>query len=169
MLESRLRIRATTGSGSLSRCSSSLIASRLALRRRLEGPHAMDGREVVYHLSAPVHVNQGRCCRSVRWVGSGHCLCHALTWAPWRLGSALLCLLCPVAASRVRFRCIGAEAGAEGMSVGFEAYLLLLASCVVGMTPCRNLRRSRSRILRDILAISVYGYIQGDIKLYKLQ
>ena len=42
-VESQLRIRATTGSGSLSRCSSSLIASRLALRRRLEGP--CDGRE----------------------------------------------------------------------------------------------------------------------------
>ena len=162
MLESRLRIRATIGSGSLSRCSSSLIASRLALRRRLKG-HAMDGREVVYHLSAPVRVNQGHCCRSVRWVGSGRCLCHALAWAPWRLGSARFCLLCAVAVSCVRFRCIGAEAGAEGMSVGFEAYLLLLASCGVGMTPCRNLWRSRSRILRDILAISVYGYIQGYI------
>lgn len=31
----------------------------------------------------------------------GRCLCHALARPPWRLGFARLCLLCPVAASRV--------------------------------------------------------------------
>lgn len=102
---------------------------------------------------------------AVLYDGSALGIVSAMPWLG-RLGVWVLLVFASYALALLLasvFRCIGAEAGAEGMSVGFEAYLLLLASCGVGMTPCRNLRRSRSRILRDILAISVYGYIQGDI------